>query len=253
MEIKGVSALVTGGGSGLGAATARALAAAGARVAILDLNGDGAAAVAGAIGGLACTGDVADEAAVTAALDRIVAAAGVPRIVVNCAGIGAGTRLVGRNGPHPLALFERTIRVNLTGTFNVLRLTAARMSTLPPLADEERGVIVNTASVAAFDGQLGQCAYAASKGGIHSLALPAARELARFGIRVMTIAPGVLRTPMLDQLPAEVAARIEANSIFPRRFGRAEEYAQLVLSIVGNPLLNGTTIRLDGAVRLPPQ
>jgi NAD(P)-dependent dehydrogenase (short-subunit alcohol dehydrogenase family) len=253
MDISGVTALVTGGGSGLGAATAQALAKAGAHVAVLDLNAENANAVAQAIGGLACIADVADEAGVTQALDAIAAKWSAPRIVVSCAGIGTGGRVVGRDGPHSLALFERTLRVNLVGSFNVMRLAAARMTELEPLADDERGVVINTASVAAFEGQVGQCAYAASKGGVHALSLPAARELARFGIRVAAIAPGVIRTPLLDTLPTEVADRIEAQAIFPRRFGHAEEYASLVLSIVGNKFINGTTIRLDGAVRLPPQ
>jgi NAD(P)-dependent dehydrogenase (short-subunit alcohol dehydrogenase family) len=253
MDISGVTALVTGAGSGLGAATAKALAKGGANVAVLDLNADNAKAVAQAIGGLACVADVADEAGVNQALDAIAAKWSAPRIVVSCAGIGPAGRVVGRDGPHSLAVFEKTLRVNLVGTFNVMRLAAARMTKLDPLKDDERGVIVNTASVAAFEGQMGQCAYAASKGGVHALSLPAARELARFGIRVAAIAPGVIRTPLLDTLPTEVADRIEALAIFPHRFGHAEEYASLVLAIVGNPLINGTTIRLDGAVRLPPQ
>jgi NAD(P)-dependent dehydrogenase (short-subunit alcohol dehydrogenase family) len=253
MDLSGVTALVTGGGSGLGAATAEALAKGGANVAVLDLDADNANTVAQAIGGLACVADVADESGVTAALDAIAAKWSAPRIVVSCAGIGPAGRVVGRDGPHSLAVFERTLRVNLVGTFNVMRLAAARMTKLDPLADDERGVIVNTASVAAFEGQVGQSAYAASKGGVHALSLPAARELARFGIRVLAIAPGVIRTPLLDTLPTQVADRIEAQAIFPHRFGRAAEYAALVLSIVANPFLNGTTIRLDGAVRLPPQ
>jgi NAD(P)-dependent dehydrogenase (short-subunit alcohol dehydrogenase family) len=253
MDISGVTALVTGAGSGLGAATAKALARGGANVAVLDLNAGNANAVAQAIGGLACVADVADEAGVNQALDAIGAKWSAPRIVVSCAGIGPAGRVVGRDGPHSLAVFEKTLRVNLVGTFNVMRLAAARMTKLEPLGDDERGVIVNTASVAAFEGQMGQCAYAASKGGVHALSLPAACGGERFGIRVAAIAPGVIRTPLLDTLPTEVADRIEALAIFPHRFGHAEEYASLVLSIVGNKFLNGTTIRLDGAVRLPPQ
>ncbi|TAK47591.1 MAG: SDR family NAD(P)-dependent oxidoreductase [Xanthobacteraceae bacterium] len=251
MELKEFFAFVTGGGSGLGEATVRALAATGAKVAVFDKNAEAARRVAEAVGGLAVVGDVASEDDVAGAFDAVAARFGGLRVVVNCAGIGTSGRLVSKSGPHPLELFERTIRVNLVGTFNVMRFAAARMTTEDELESGERGVIINTASVAAFEGQLGQCAYSASKGGIHSMTLPAARELARFGIRVMTIAPGLIRTPLFDTLPPDVAERIEAQSVFPRRLGRPEEFADLVVAIVRNPLLNGETIRLDGALRLP--
>jgi NAD(P)-dependent dehydrogenase (short-subunit alcohol dehydrogenase family) len=253
MEVEGIAALVTGGGSGLGAATAEALAAAGARVLAMDLNADAATAVAARTGGAAAAGDVADSAAVDAALDA-AAALGPLRLVVNCAGIAPPARVVGRNGPHDLALFERVVRVNLIGTFNVMRLAAARMAALEPVgADGERGLVVNTASIAAYEGQIGQCAYAASKAGVVGLTLPAARELARSGIRVVTIAPGLIQTPMMDGLPPAAQESLRAMSLFPKRLGQAEEIARLVLAIAANPLLNGETIRADGALRLPPQ
>jgi NAD(P)-dependent dehydrogenase (short-subunit alcohol dehydrogenase family) len=253
MEVKGIAALVTGGGSGLGAATAEALAAAGAQVLAMDLREDAAAAVAARTGGAAAAGDVADQAAVEAALDA-AAALGPLRLVVNCAGIAPPARVVGRNGPHDLALFERVVRVNLIGTFNVMRLAAARMAALDPVGgDGERGLIVNTASIAAYEGQVGQCAYAASKAGVVGLTLPAARELARSGIRVVTIAPGLIQTPMMDGLPPAAQESLRAMSLFPKRLGHSEEIARLVLAIASNPLLNGETIRADGALRLPPQ
>jgi NAD(P)-dependent dehydrogenase (short-subunit alcohol dehydrogenase family) len=251
MQLKEFSAFVTGGGSGLGEAAVRALAAAGARVAVFDKNAEAAQRVAESVGGLAISGDVASEDDVSGALETVITRFGGLRVVLNCAGIGTSGRLISKSGPHPLELFERTLRVNLVGTFNVMRLAVERMVTEQELESGERGVIINTASVAAFEGQLGQCAYSASKGGIHSMTLPAARELARFGIRVMTIAPGLIRTPLFDTLPPAVAERIEAQSVFPRRLGRPEEFADLVLAIVRNPLLNGETIRLDGALRLP--
>ena len=252
MDIQGIAALVTGGGSGLGAATAEALAAAGARVAVLDLDAGNAAAVAARIGGASASGDVADPAAVEAALDA-AAALGPLRLVVNCAGIAPPARVVGKNGPHDLALFERVVRVNLIGTFNVMRLAAARMAALDPVgADGERGLVVNTASIAAFEGQVGQCAYAASKAGVVGLTLPAARELARSGIRVVTIAPGLIQTPMMDGLPPAAQEALRSMSLFPKRLGHADEIARLVLAIAANPLLNGETIRADGALRLPP-
>jgi NAD(P)-dependent dehydrogenase (short-subunit alcohol dehydrogenase family) len=253
MEVKGIAALVTGGGSGLGAATAEALAAAGARVLAMDLREDAAAAVAGRVLGASAAGDVADPAAVEAALDA-AAALGPLRLVVNCAGIAPPARVVGRNGPHDLALFERVVRVNLIGTFNVMRLAAARMAALDPVGpDGERGLIVNTASIAAYEGQIGQCAYASSKAGVVGLTLPAARELARSGIRVVTIAPGLIQTPMMDGLPPAAQEALRAMSLFPKRLGHAEEIARLVLAIAANTLLNGETIRADGALRLPPQ
>ncbi|RAI60319.1 SDR family NAD(P)-dependent oxidoreductase [Roseicella frigidaeris] len=253
MELQGIAALVTGGGSGLGAATAEALAAAGARPVLLDMRAEAAEAVAARIGGRAVAGDVADPAAVEAALDA-AAGLGPLRLVVSCAGIAPPARVVGRDGPHDLALFERVIRVNLIGTFNVLRLAAARMQALEPAGpDGERGLIVNTASIAAYEGQFGQCAYAASKAGVVGLALPAARELARSGIRVMTIAPGLMETPMLAGLPDPAREALLKLPLFPKRLGEDRDFARLVLAIAGNPMLNGETIRLDGGLRLPPQ
>jgi NAD(P)-dependent dehydrogenase (short-subunit alcohol dehydrogenase family) len=253
MNIDGHAAIVTGGGSGLGAATATRLAAGGARVSVLDLNGEAAQTVADRIGGLALVGDVADESAMVAALARARAAHGPVRVLVNCAGIAAGRRVVGRDGPVPLADFERIIRVNLVGTFNMMRLAAAEMSTTEPLADGERGVIVSTASVAAFEGQIGQAAYSASKGGVAALTLPVARELAQHGIRVVAIAPGLFMTPMIGHLPDDLRNGLAASIPFPHRLGRPEEYAALVAHIVDNPFLNGEVIRLDGALRMAPK
>ncbi len=253
MDMNGQAAIVTGGGSGLGAAPAAALAAAGAKVAVLDRNGAAAEAVAARIGGHAGTVDVTDPAGATAALAAAEAALGPPRLLVNCAGIGNAGRIVGRDGPLALDAFAQVIAVNLIGTFNMLRLVAARMSRLDPGPDGERGVIVNTASVAAYEGQVGQAAYAASKAGVVGLTLPAAREFARIGIRVMTIAPGRIETPMFNGLPDEVRAGLAASVPFPARLGRPEEYAALVLHIAANRFLNGETIRLDGALRMAPR
>lgn len=253
MRIDGAAALVTGGASGLGAAAARRLAGQGARVAVLDLNAGGAEAVGRELGGVGLGCDVASPEAVAAALDQAAEAVGAPRIVVNCAGIGPAARIVGRNGPMPLAEFSRVIEINLIGTFNVMRLAAAAMAGLEPQETGERGVVVNTASVAAFEGQIGQAAYAASKGGVAALTLPAAREFARSGIRVVTIAPGILETPMFDGVPDAVREGLRAITQFPPRLGAPDEYAQLVQHIAENPLLNGETVRLDGAVRLPPR
>lgn len=254
MQLDGTVVLVTGGGSGLGAGTARHFASQGAKVAILDFNVDGAKAVAEEIGGIALQADVSDEAAVGAAFDTATAHFGAaPRIAVSCAGVGMAARIVGREGKLSFDVFEKTLRVNLFGTYNVMSHAAKRMMELDPLADNERGVIINTASVAFEDGQLGQAAYAASKGAIASMCLPAAREFARSGIRVMAIAPGLFHTPMMEGLPEEVAAQITANIPFPARLGDAHEYALLAEQIATNPFLNGTTIRLDGAVRLPPR
>ncbi|HTW85976.1 MAG TPA: SDR family NAD(P)-dependent oxidoreductase [Candidatus Sulfotelmatobacter sp.] len=253
MNISRQPALVTGGASGLGAATARLLAARGAKVTVLDVAFDRAQEVAREIGGVAAKCDVASPTEVAAALDLAQTHHGPVRILVNCAGIGTARRMIGRDGPMPLEDFERVIRVNLIGTFNVTRLASAAMSTLEPLADGERGVVVSTASVAAFDGQIGQAAYSASKGGIAALTLPLARELAQFGIRVMTIAPGLFQTPLLGQLPPDVQTSLGASIPFPKRLGTAEEFAQLVLACCENSYLNGETIRLDGALRLPPR
>ena len=251
MKLDGSSAIVTGGGSGLGAATAEALAAAGAKVVVLDINEAAAQAVAARIGGVAVAGDVAEEAPVARAVDAASALAPL-RMAVACAGIAPAARVAGKAGPHDLALFERVIRVNLIGTFNLLRLAAARMTTNAPLEDGERGLVVNTASIAAYEGQIGQAAYAASKGGVVGLTLPAARELARFGVRVVTIAPGLIHTPLMDTLTPEARESLGRQPLFPQRLGRPEEFAAMVLAIAANKLLNGETIRLDGALRLPP-
>ncbi len=250
MRLQGLGAIVTGGGSGLGAATAEALAAAGMRVAIVDREEARARAVAERIGGLAFALDVADGPAAERLFPAIGEAVGGPRLLVNCAGIAPAGRIVGRDGPLPLPAFEQVIRVNLIGTFNTMRLVARAMAALEPLEEGERGVIVNTASVAAFEGQIGQAAYAASKGGVASLTLPAARELAGRGIRVVAIAPGLFATPMLLGMPEPVQASLAASVPFPARFGRPEEYASLVLEIARNPMLNGCVLRLDGALRM---
>jgi NAD(P)-dependent dehydrogenase (short-subunit alcohol dehydrogenase family) len=256
MQIQGIGAVVTGGGSGLGEATARLFAAKGARVAILDLGRSKGAEVAKSIGGDAifCEADVASEEQVTAALDRAQGEFGGIHATVNCAGIGTAGRTVDKNGkPFDLKLFELTLRVNLVGTFNVIRLAAARMSQNEPNADNERGVVVNTASVAAFEGQIGQCAYSASKGGVVGMTLPIARDLAAVGIRVNTIAPGLFATPMLMMMPQEGRDYLASQIPFPRRLGNPPEYAALACHIVENPMLNGETIRLDGAIRMQPK
>ena len=254
MDLNGVTALVTGAGSGMGAATAKALAKRGARVAVVDLNLESAQQTADSIKGLALGADVSSGESVEAALRQVLDELGAPRVVVSCAGIAAASRIVGREGPHKLDLYQRVINVNLVGTFNVLRLTAERMSQLEPVSKSgARGVIVNTASVAAYDGQIGQAAYSSSKGGVVALTLPAARELARFGIRVMTVAPGLIATPMLLDMPDEVQQSLAGQVPFPQRFGTPEEYADLVLHIVDNEMLNGEVIRFDGAIRLQPK
>lgn len=254
MEIKGMAAVVTGGGSGMGAETARHLAKAGAKVAVLDINKANADAVAKEIGGVAFECDVTSEASAKAALDSAKAAHGPVRILMNCAGIAPGARVVGKDGPHDLGFFTKVITVNLIGTFNMLRLAATEMSTLDVLNDTgERGVIINTASVAAYEGQIGQAAYSASKGGVVGMTLPAARELARFGVRVVTIAPGLIGTPMLTAMPQEVQDSLIATTLFPKRLGKPEEFSRLALHVVENAMINGETIRLDGAVRLAPK
>ena len=253
MELNGHAALVTGGASGLGAATARALAAGGARVAIMDMNADRGEALAQEIGATFCKTDVTDPASVAQALRDAEGLHGAARIVVNCAGIGPPAKVVSREGdPLPLADFMRVVNVNLAGSFNVLSQAAAMMQRLDPVG-EERGVIVNTASVAAYDGQIGQAAYAASKGGVVAMTLPIARELARFGIRVMTIAPGLFLTPLLESLPVEAQDSLGRQVPFPPRLGDPADYAKLVLSIVDNVMLNGEVIRLDGAIRMAPK
>jgi len=254
MKIEGQVAVVTGGGSGLGEAVARELARQGAKVAVLDVNAANAQRVAGEIGGMGLVADITDTASLTAALDAAEAALGTARIVMNIAGIGTARRVVGKDGtPAPLEDFERVIRVNLIGTYNVIRLTAARMVRLEPLVDGERGVMLMTASVAAFDGQVGQEAYSASKGGIVSMTLPLARDLARHGIRVCTVAPGLFETPLMKQLPEPVQQSLAASIPFPPRLGRPDEFAALAAHIVTNVHLNGETIRLDGALRMAPR
>ena len=253
MHPNGHAALVTGGGSGLGRATAERLAALGAKVAILDVNGDAARLVAAKIGGVGIACDVTSPEGTAAAIAEARTRHGAARILVNCAGVGTARRIVGRDGPQPLDDFAKVITINLIGTFNAMRLAAADMQTLAPLEDGERGVIVSTASVAAYDGQIGQAAYAASKGGVVSRTLPAARELAQFGIRVMAIAPGLFNTPMVEGLPREVQDALAAAIPFPKMLGRPAQYADLVLHIIENRYLNGEVIRLDGAIRMAPR
>jgi NAD(P)-dependent dehydrogenase (short-subunit alcohol dehydrogenase family) len=253
MRIKGEGAIVTGGASGLGLATAEMLAAEGARVALLDVDEAKASEAAARLGGLGLPCDVADGASAERAVAEARDRHGPARILVGCAGIAPAKRIVGKGGPMPLADFERVIAINLIGAFNLLRLAAADMAGLEPDDEGERGVIVGTASVAAFEGQIGQAAYAASKGGVAALTLPAARELARHGIRVVTIAPGIFETPMLRGLPKDVQHALGASVPFPRRLGRPAEYAALVQHILENPMLNGEVIRLDGALRMAPQ
>jgi NAD(P)-dependent dehydrogenase (short-subunit alcohol dehydrogenase family) len=253
MEIRGHAAIVTGGGSGLGGATARMLAGAGAKVAIFDLNQQAAAEVAADIKGLAVPCDVADSASTEAAFAKATAAHGPARILINCAGIGTAKRIVGKEGPMPLADYERIIRVNLIGTFNAMRLAAAAMSTLDPLADGERGVIVSTASVAAFEGQIGQAAYASSKGGIVSLVMPAAREFAQFGVRVNAIAPGIFLTPMLMGLTPQAQESLAASLPFPKKLGDPAQFAALVRHLIENSYINGEVIRIDAALRMAPR
>ena len=253
METQGAGALVAGGASGLGAATSRALAAGGAKVTIADLNAEKGEALAAEIGGEFLVADVTDPEAVGAAVERAAGADGGLRISVCCAGIGWAERLARSRGPHDLEFFSNVVKVNLIGTFNVLRLAAAAMIANEPNAEGERGVCVNTASVAAFDGQIGQVAYSASKAGIVGLTLPAARDVASKGVRVMTIAPGLFDTPLLAALPEAARESLGASIPFPSRLGRPEEYAQLVGQIVANPMLNGETIRLDGAIRMAPK
>ncbi|MFT3664105.1 SDR family NAD(P)-dependent oxidoreductase [Piscinibacter sp.] len=254
MDIAGHAALVTGGASGLGAATARELARLGARVAVLDRNAEGARAVAAAIGGIGLECDITDSASVAAALEAARAAHGPARLLMNVAGIGTARRIVGKDGsPAPLEDFERVVRVNLVGTYNITRLAVAEMVGLDALEDGERGVIVNTASVAAFDGQVGQEAYAASKGGVVGMTLPLARDLAQFGVRVCTIAPGLFLTPLMAELPQTVQDSLAASIPFPKRLGKPEEFAELAAGIIRNRSLNGEVIRLDGALRMAPR
>jgi len=257
---RSTAAIVTGGASGLGEACARKLAGQGVRVAIFDLQAERGQAVAQAIGGVFCEANVADEASVDAALHEARAAHGIERVLVNCAGIAPGRRTVSKKRdtgelvPHDLATFRRTIEVNLVGTYHMIAKSAAAMASLEPVtADGGRGVVVCTASVAAQDGQIGQAAYAASKGGVLGLTLPVARDLAGFGIRVMTIMPGLFHTPMFESVPDDIRAALEASVPFPSRLGLPEEYARLVAAIIDNDMLNGEAIRLDGALRMQPK
>ena len=253
MQLKDQAAIVTGGASGLGAATARRLAAQGAKVAVCDLNAKLAETVAAEIGGVAVICDVSDAASAEAAIAKAAAAHGPARVLVNCAGIGVAKRVIGKEGPMALGDFDRVIKVNLIGSFNMLRLATAGMSKLEPLATGERGVVISTASVAAYDGQIGQSAYSASKGGIVAMTLPIARELAQFGIRVLTIAPGLFLTPLLANLPQEAQDSLAASIPFPRRLGQADEFASLALHMIDNPYLNGEVVRLDAALRMAPR
>ena len=253
MDINGVAAIVTGGASGLGKATATMLAAQGAKVAIFDLNEEAGQATAQALGGVYVAVNVADDASVSAGLDAAQEAHGVARILINCAGIAPAIKTVGKeNVPHPLDAFAKTVTVNLIGSFNMIAKFSARLAAAEEI-DGERGVIVNTASVAAFDGQIGQAAYSASKGGVVGMTLPIARDLAQHKIRVMTIAPGIFLTPMLEAFPQNVQDALGAQVPHPSRLGKPSEYAQLVESIVRNPMLNGEVIRLDGAIRMAPR
>jgi len=253
MDVKGHAALVTGGGSGLGAATASALAAAGAKVALLDVNLDAAKAHAAKIGGIAIKCDVSDSDSAVAAVKEAREKHGIARVLINCAGIGTPKKILGKDGPQALSDFERIIRINLIGSFNVLRLFAADLQNAEALADGERGVCISTASVAAYEGQIGQAAYAASKGGIVGLTLPAARELAQFGIRVLAIAPGIFLTPMLLGLSEEVQRSLAASVPFPKLLGKPEQYASLAMEMVRNTYLNGEVVRIDGSLRMAPK
>jgi NAD(P)-dependent dehydrogenase (short-subunit alcohol dehydrogenase family) len=253
MDIKGHTAIITGGASGLGAATAQAFVKAGAKVALLDINLAAAEQIADKLGGIAVKCDVTDDQSATDALSEVQKKYGVGRVLVNCAGVGPPKRIVGRDGPMPLADYKKVIEINLIGTFNMMRLFAAALSKAEPLDGGERGVIISTASVAAFEGQIGQAAYSSSKGGVVALTMPAAREFAQFGIRVMTIAPGIFHTPMLDALPEDAQKSLGASVPFPPRLGRPEEYADLAMFIVRNGYMNGETIRIDGALRMAPR
>lgn len=254
MEMKNCSAIVTGGASGMGAATARMLSKHGVKVALFDLNKDAAEKVAADIHGVAVSCDVTKADSVQAAIMEAQKHHGPARIVINCAGIVHGRRMVNQQGVMPLDEFRKVIEINLIGSFNVMSQAAAAMTTLSTIGDsEERGVIINTASVAAFEGQIGQTAYSSSKGGIVSLTLPAARELAQFGIRVNTISPGLVDTPMFEKISPEARASLAAMVPFPKRLARPEEYAMLAMQIIENPMLNGEVIRLDGALRMQPK
>ncbi len=255
MEIENNAFLVTGGGSGLGAATARLLAESGGKVLIADVDREAGESTASGIGEAArfAYADVTDEESVQSAVDAALDSFGILRGVVNCAGVGPARKVLGKKGTHPLEDFAKTVEINLIGTFNVVRLAAAAMAESEPTEGGERGVIVNTASVAAFDGQIGQVAYSASKGGVAAMTLPVARELAAYGIRVMTIAPGIFDTPMLAALPEQARDSLGKQIPFPPRLGKPEEYAALVKHIIENEMLNGEVIRLDGGIRMAPR
>lgn len=250
MHIQNKIAIVTGAGSGLGAATAIHLAEKGAKVALLDYDFTKAEQVASRMDGLAIQCDVGNENSAEQAIQNVTSNLGIPQILVNCAGIAPSTKLITKEGPSSLKSFTDVINVNLVGSFNLMRLTADLMSKTTPNENGERGVIINTASIAAYEGQIGQAAYAASKGGIASLTLPVARELARFGIRVMAIAPGLFGTPLLLSMPDQVQDSLKETLLFPKRFGKPDEFAHLVASIIENPMMNGEVIRLDGALRM---
>ena len=253
MQIAAQSALVAGGGSGIGAAAARHLAGLGAKVAVLDVNLDGAKTVAQEFGGLALACDIASGTSATEAIAKAREAHGPARILVNCAGILSPGRILGKDGPLSLDLFRRVIEVNLIGAFNLLRLAAADMAKLAPLADGERGVVINTSSIAAYEGQIGQIAYATSKAGMVGMTLPAARDLARHGIRVLSVAPGLVSTPMLTNLPQDMQEALAQSIPFPQRLADPTEVARLVQHMIENVMLNGEVVRLDGALRMPPK
>jgi NAD(P)-dependent dehydrogenase (short-subunit alcohol dehydrogenase family) len=253
MEIKGQTALVTGAGSGIGADVARHLASLGAKVAVLDVNLAGAEAVAKDVGGIAVACDISSADSGAAAVAKVKAALGAPRILINVAGILIPGRIVGKDGAMPLEKFAKVIEVNLIGTFNMMRLAAAEMAQLTPLADGERGVIINTTSIAAYEGQIGQAAYSASKAGIVGLTLPAARDLARSGIRVLAIAPGLVATPMMLNLPPDIQKALGESVPFPSRLAEAREFSRLAQHMIENVMLNGEVVRLDGALRLAPK
>jgi NAD(P)-dependent dehydrogenase (short-subunit alcohol dehydrogenase family) len=253
MDLKGIVAIITGGGSGLGEATAYHLASRGAKIAVLDTNQENSERVAKEINGIGLVCDISNEEAVKKALEQIKNKLGAPRVCINCAGILDGGRIVGREGPMKVEHFRKVIDINLTGTFIVMELLLANMMQLEPLAEtEERGIVINVASVAAYDGQVGQVAYSASKGGIIGMTLPAAREMGQFGIRVVAIAPGVFETPMMQKASEKIRSGLLQSAIFPNRFGKPLEFAKLVAHIIENPMINGDAIPLDGAMRMPP-
>ncbi|GJL95305.1 MAG: 3-hydroxyacyl-CoA dehydrogenase [Hyphococcus sp.] len=253
MKFSGTSAIITGGASGLGAATAEALVGEGVKVALWDMNVEKGDEKAKELGGLFCKVDVSDEASVAGALEKTVAAHGSPSILVNCAGIAIGEKTIGKNGPHRLESFKKVIDVNLVGSFNCIRLVSAEMEKNDPQADGERGVIINTASVAAYEGQMGQAAYGASKSGVVGMTLPVARDLMNIGIRVNTIAPGIFWTPMMAGMEQKVQDALAAMVPFPKRLGKPEEYASLALEICRNTMINGAVFRIDGAIRMQPR